>query len=41
MNESREWDKGGDAAAGALMLGDADTEEWIERRFDDFAASLA
>lgn len=41
MNESREWDKGGDAAAGALMLGDADIEEWMERLFDDFAAGQA
>lgn len=41
LNESREWDKGGDAAAGALLLGDADIDEWIERLVDDFAAGLA
>ena len=41
MNESREWDKGGDAAAGALMLGDADIEEWTERLVEDFASGLA
>lgn len=41
LNESREWDKGGDAAAGALLLGDADIEEWIEQLTDDFAAGLA
>jgi len=41
MNESREWDKGGDAAVGALLLGDADLEEWVERLIDDFAAGLA
>jgi putative nucleotidyltransferase with HDIG domain len=41
MNESREWDKGGDAAAGALMLGDADIDEWIEQLIEDFASGLA
>lgn len=41
LNESKEWDKGGEAAAGALMLGDADIEEWIERLFDDFATGQA
>ncbi len=41
MNESREWDKGGDAAAGALMLGDADIDEWIEQLVEDFACGLA
>ena len=41
MNESREWDKGGDAAAGALMLGDADIEEWVEQLVEDFASGLA
>ena len=41
MNESREWLKGGDAAVGALMLGDADLEEWIEQLTGDFAAGQA
>jgi len=41
MNESREWDKGGDAAAGALMLGDADIDEWTEKLVEDFASGLA
>ncbi len=41
LNESREWDKGGDAAAGSLLLGDADLDEWIERLTEDFAAGQA
>ncbi|MEO8124760.1 MAG: HDOD domain-containing protein [Burkholderiales bacterium] len=41
LNESREWDKGGDAAAGALMLGDADIDEWVEQLTEDFASGLA
>lgn len=41
LNESREWDKGGDAAAGSLLLGDADLDEWVERLTEDFAAGLA
>ena len=41
LNESREWDKGGDAAAGSLLLADADIEEWVEQLTEDFAAGLA
>lgn len=41
LNESREWDKGGDAAAGALLLGDADIDDWVEQLVEDFAAGLA
>lgn len=41
LNESREWQKGGDAATGALLLGDADVDEWVERLIEDFAAGLA
>ncbi|MDD2880124.1 MAG: HDOD domain-containing protein [Rhodoferax sp.] len=38
---SAEWDKGGDHAAGALVLNVQDTEDWIDRLFHDFAAGLA
>ena len=31
LNASTEWDKGGQAAMGALVLSDADVEDWIER----------
>lgn len=41
LNESREWDKGGDAAAGVLLLADADIEEWVEQLAEGFAAGLA
>lgn len=41
MNASTEWSKGGDRAAGALMLGDADLEDWIEILLDAFASGAA
>lgn len=36
MNGSAEWSKGGDHAAGALMLADQDVEDWVERLLEDF-----
>ena len=36
MNTSAEWNKGGDHAAGALMLADQDVEDWVERLLEDF-----
>lgn len=41
MNSSTEWTKGGEAAAGALMLGDQDIEDWIERLLEGFALGTA
>jgi HD-like signal output (HDOD) protein len=41
LNSSTEWSKGGDCAAGALMLGDEDVEEWIERLLEEFALGTA
>jgi len=41
LNASLEWAKGGEAAAGALLLGDYDLEERIEALNEDFAAGLA
>ncbi len=41
LNFSSEWNKGGDFAAGALMLSDHDVDEWIERLVDDFAVGTA
>ena len=41
LNGSVEWDKGGDGAAGALALSDADVEEWIERLEGDIAQGKA
>ena len=41
LNESTEWAKGGDYAAGVLMLGDQDIEDWIERLQEDFALGVA
>ncbi|MDE2371147.1 MAG: HDOD domain-containing protein [Burkholderiales bacterium] len=41
MNTSTEWDKGGEAALGALMLADSDVEDWIERLLEGFAAGAA
>ncbi len=41
LNRSVEWDKGGDGAAGALMLSDADVDEWIEQLLGDFAHGTA
>ena len=37
---SSEWDKGGYHASGTLVLNGQDTEDWIERLFDDFANDL-
>ena len=34
---STEWEKGGDYAAGALVLSDHDVEDWIDRLIHDFA----
>jgi HD-like signal output (HDOD) protein len=41
FNLSAEWDKGGDLAAGALVLSDQDVEDWIERLDNDFARGVA
>ncbi len=41
MNSSTEWNKGGDAAMGALMLAEADVEEWVDRLNDGFSAGMA
>jgi HD-like signal output (HDOD) protein len=41
LNISAEWDKGGDQAAGALVLSDHDVEDWIERLVHDFAHGMA
>ncbi len=40
QTSSAEWDKGGDHASGALLLNGQETEDWIERLFDDFANEL-
>ena len=40
QTDSTEWGKGGDHASGALVLNGQDTEDWIERLFDDFANGL-
>jgi HD-like signal output (HDOD) protein len=37
---SAEWAKRGDHASGALVLNGQETEDWIERLFDDFANEL-
>lgn len=41
LNASVEWNKGGDAALGVLVLGDADVEEWIVTLLEGFAAGAA
>ncbi|MDZ4162351.1 MAG: HDOD domain-containing protein [Burkholderiales bacterium] len=41
LNSSTEWNKGGDLAAGALVLSDLDVEETIERLLEDFSQGLA
>ena len=41
MNDSNEWTKGGDYAAGALLLGDHCISDWIERLQADFALGAA
>jgi len=40
LNSSAEWDKGGEGAMGALMLGDQDVEDLIERLVDGFAQGV-
>lgn len=40
LNDSTEWDKGGQAAMGALVLSDADVEDWIERLLERFALGV-
>ena len=40
LNTSTEWDKGGQAAMGALVLSDVDTEDWIERLLESFALGI-
>lgn len=41
LNSSAEWNKGGDCAAGALMLSDNDVEEWIERLLEQFSLGIS
>jgi HD-like signal output (HDOD) protein len=41
MNTSTEWDKGGDAAMGALMLAEQDMGDWVERLVDGFQQGMA
>lgn len=40
LNGSTEWDKGGQAAMGSLVLSDADVEDWIERLLEWFAQGI-
>jgi len=41
MNNSTEWIKGGDAAMGALMLGDHDVQDWVEKLVHGFSEGAA
>ncbi len=41
MNASTEWAKGGERAAGALMLSDADVDDWVDELLEAFAAGAA
>jgi HD-like signal output (HDOD) protein len=41
LNSSTEWTKGGEQAAGALMLNDDDLDDWIERLLEGFALGTA
>ncbi|MDE1947760.1 MAG: HDOD domain-containing protein [Burkholderiales bacterium] len=41
MNTGTEWAKGGDAAMGALMLGEQDVDDWVERLLDGFSEGAA
>lgn len=41
MNTSHEWDKGREGALGALMLSDADADDWVERLVDGFSDGVA
>ncbi len=40
LNSSTEWNKGGDLAAGALVMSDLDVEEAIERLLEDFSVGV-
>ena len=40
LNTSTEWDKGGQAAMGALVLSDVDAEDWIEQLLEHFAQGI-
>lgn len=40
MNASTEWNKGGDLALGALMLGDGEFEDWIDTLLEGFALGV-
>jgi hypothetical protein len=41
LNQSSEWDKGGDRAIGCLMLTDQDIEDWVDKLLEDFSAGKA
>jgi HD-like signal output (HDOD) protein len=41
LNASLEWLKGGDPAAGVLLLGEYELEDWIETLLEGFASGLA
>lgn len=41
LNSSTEWDKGGDAAMGALLLSEHDMADWVDKLVDGFSAGLA
>lgn len=41
MNASTEWAKGGERAAGALMLSDDDVDDWVDELQEGFAAGAA
>lgn len=41
MNASTEWAKGGERAAGALMLSDADVDDWVDELLEGFASGAA
>jgi len=41
LNQSSEWDKGGDRAIGCLMLADQDIEDWVDKLLEDFSAGKA
>jgi HD-like signal output (HDOD) protein len=40
LNSSNEWAKGGDLAAGALVISDLDVEEAIERLLEEFSVGV-
>ena len=41
LNNSTEWARGAEGALGALMLGDADVHEWVERLVEGFSDGAA